>query len=67
MTNVVWNLAPEDLKVRWIHSVFFVIFYKENNFCDFLFFPAHDVPSGMGSTRKGKNLHPLRAIVLLLE
>ena len=37
---------------------FFAIIYKAGNFCDFLFIPAHQIPSEKGSTLKVKNVLP---------
>ena len=45
-----------------------VIFYKEDNFCDFLFAFMHTKPSSMnGDCSKRKHLHPREKLSFLLE
>ena len=43
------------------------VFYKKNNFFEFLFSLLYKTPSEKGSTLKGKNLLPGGANFFLLE
>ena len=59
-----WTSAPFLVSIRGLDSFgrFSLIFYKGENFCDFLFVfcsVSSQVPFLKGSTLKGKNLLPL--------